>query len=122
MKHFLIDGEDILPFIIEKGIKWSRNDVDGSNAGRVIGNANMVRDRLAIKNRIDISCRPLYTEDARKLMRLIEPEFVTIQYDDLLFGVVTRVVYSNNASAVLSVVCDDDTDMYEDINFPLIWQ
>jgi hypothetical protein len=46
MKYYMIDGEDILPLIKEKGIKIGRGDVDGSYAGRVIGNAKMKRDRI----------------------------------------------------------------------------
>lgn len=122
MRYFMINGVDILPYIIEGGIKWQRNDVDGENAGRVLGNADMVRDRLAIKNRVDISLRPLYTQDARMIQQLIEPELVTIQYDDLLFGNVSKVAYSNNATAVLQTVYDEDTDLYTDMTFPLIWQ
>lgn len=120
MRYYMVNGVDILPWVKEKGIKWSRNDVDGDNAGRVIGNAEMERDRMAIKIRNDISCRPLYTEDARKLMQLIEPVFVTVQYDDLLYGNVTKIMYSNNANAVLGASYDDETELYEDISFPLI--
>lgn len=117
----MIDGEDILPLIKEKGIKIGRGDVDGSNAGRVIGNAKMIRDRIGIKQRHDISLRELTTEEAKWIYNKILPEFVTVQYD-LWDGNVTKVMYSNNASAVVGAVYDDENDLYEDITFPLIEQ
>ena len=31
---FTIDGVNILPYIAHRGLKWSRQDVDGPDAGR----------------------------------------------------------------------------------------
>ena len=122
-KYFLINGYDILPFIKDRGIKWSRNDVDGDNAGRVLGNANMQRDRLAIKVRCDLECRPLGTAEIQRLLAAIEPVFVTVQQNiDPRIGTSTRVMYSNNATVVIGTVYDDENDLYEDLTFPLIEQ
>lgn len=122
-KYFLVNGYDILPFIKDRGIKWSRNDVDGDNAGRVLGNANMQRDRLAIKVRCDLECRPLGTAEIQRLLAAIEPVFVTVQQNiDPRIGTSTRVMYSNNATVVIGTVYDDENDLYEDLTFPLIEQ
>lgn len=121
MRYYMINGVDILPLIKEDGIKVSRNDVDGKNAGRVIGNAKMVRDREAIKQRHDISLRELNTAEAKMIYNLILPVFVTVQYD-MWDGNVSKVMYSNNATAVVSAVFGNDDDAYKEITFPLIEQ
>ncbi len=115
---FSIDGVDIRPYIAEKGIQWSRNDIDGENAGRTLSGV-MVRDRVATKMRLDVSCRPLLREEALMIQGLIAPEFVSVHYTDLLYGDVSKVFYSNNGSAVIASAYDD-TELIEDITFPLV--
>lgn len=121
--QFMIDGVDIRHFIAEKGIKWQRNDVDGPNSGRALGSADMIRDRVAIKGRLDVTCRPLTFQEAKTLQNLIVPVFVTVQYTDLLYGDISGVFYSNNGSATYDSVLDGedvDTMLIEGITFPLI--
>lgn len=121
--QFMIDGVDIRHFIAEKGIKWQRNDVDGPNAGRALASADMIRDRVAIKGRLDITCRPLTFQEAKMLQNLIVPVFVTVQYTDLLYGDISGVFYSNNGSATYDSIQDGedvDTMLIEGITFPLI--
>ena len=110
----LINGIDITSYVANKGIRWSRNDIDGENAGRNI-NGSMIRDYIATKIRLDITCRPMGKEDHTRLMQLIKDEFVTVEYDDPLYGRVSKIMYSNNHSSDL-----DETDWWENISFPLI--
>lgn len=93
-----IDGTDITNFIAHQGVKWSRNDVDGPNAGRSISGL-MIRDRVATKIRLDITCRPLKQDELSALLNLILPEFVSVTYDDPMYGVVTKTMYANNNGA-----------------------
>lgn len=124
MTYYLINGFNILPYVAEDGIKWSRNDVDGDNAGRVLNLAKMQRDRLAIKMRHDFTLRELTTQELRQIYRAIEPVFVTVQYDGSATSdtAVTRVMYSNNMSGTLAEVYDEETDLHKNITFPLIEQ
>lgn len=93
-----IDGTDITKYIAYQGVQWKRNDVDGPNAGRTLSGL-MIRDRVSTKIRMDITCRPLYSDELRELLNLLMPEFITVTYDDPMEGVVSKIMYSNNNGA-----------------------
>lgn len=111
-----INGVDMLPYIAQKGIKWQRNDLDGSNAGRTM-DGTMHRERITSKVRLDITCIPLKSEDAGKVLNAIFPEYVTVEYTDPMYGVTTKTMYSNNTPATY---INTNTDCWEGITFPLI--
>lgn len=116
--QIMIDGTDITGFIKFQGVKWSRNDVDGPNAGRNMS-ATMIRDRVATKMRIDVSCHPLTDAEHKLLMRLLEPEFISVYYDDPIRGTGTLVMYSNNHSSEFLMI-KDGVKYWHNISFPLI--
>lgn len=111
-----INGIDIMPCIKQKGIKWSRKDIEGSNAGQTMDGI-MHRERVASKVRLDITCLPLRSEDAAKVLNAIYPEYVEVEYIDPMYGHVYKTMYSNNAPATY---IDTETDLWEGISFPLI--
>ena len=111
-----INGLDILPYIEQKGIKWTKNDIDGSNAGRTMDGI-MHRERVASKIRLDITCLPLKTEDASLVLNAIYPEYVEVEYTDPMYGHVYKTMYSNNNPATY---IDTKTDLWEGIVFPLV--
>lgn len=111
-----IDGLDITPYIEQKGIKWTRNDLDGSNAGRTMDGI-MHRERISSKVRLDITCLPLRSADAAKVLNAIYPEYVEVEYIDPMYGHVYKTMYSNNTPATY---IDTETDLWEGIAFPLI--
>ena len=116
---FTIDGVDILPYIAYRGIKWSRQDVDGPDAGRNLA-GEMERYRVGTKIRLDITCRPLTTEQASVVLSAIMPEFVTVRYDDPMAGtVVTKTMYANNNPATFLMV-KGNTGLWDGITFPLV--
>lgn len=90
----LIDGTDITNYIAAEGVAWSRNDIDGPNAGRNLAGTE-IRDRITTKIRLDVTCRKLTFEEQRSLLNLLYPEFVTVTYTDPLFGISSRVMYCN---------------------------
>ena len=103
------------------GIKWQRADVDGEDAGRPLDGL-MHRDRVDIKYRLDITCKPLTLSQASTVLAAIEPEFVDVVYDDPRVGSsVRRTVYSNNVPATFCMT-RDGVDYWEGIAFPLIEQ
>lgn len=111
-----IDGLNVLPYVEAEGIKWQRNDVDGSNAGRTM-DGTMYRDRVATKIRLDVTCLPLKTSDAMKVLRAISPEYVMVEYEDPMYGYSIKEMYSNNIPATY---INTITDRWEGIEFPLI--
>lgn len=111
-----IDGVDMLPYIAQNGIKWQRSDIDGDNAGRTM-DGTMHRDRVSSKIRLDITCLSLSSADAAVVLNAIYPEYVTVEYMDPMYGMVTKTMYSNNNPATY---IDTVTDKWEGIEFPLI--
>ena len=117
----LINTVDITGYIAFQGFKWQRADVAGPNAGRSIDNAYLFRDRIAIKNRLDITCRPLTGPEASTILKLIEPEYVTVTYYDPQEGKeVTKQMYSNNLPASFLIRRKDGTELWGGITSPLI--
>lgn len=115
----VIDGTDITPYIEYQGVKWTRSDIDGPNAGRTLSGL-MVRDRVATKIRLDITCRPITSDQLRILLNLIYPEFVTVTYDDPMLGVVTKTMYSNNNSSEFLLLRKSGVEWWHNISFPLV--
>lgn len=117
-----INGTNITPLIAYQGVQWKRNDIDGPNSGRTLSGL-MIRDRVATKIRLDITCTPLTLEQVRTLLNLIYPEFVTVMYDDPMEGIVTKVMYSNNNGAQFLKKQPDEiggAEYWDNITFPLI--
>ena len=113
-----INGTDITDMIAYNGLKWSRNDVDGSNAGRnMLG--TMIRDRVATKIRLDVTCRPLKEAEHHLLLNLIAPVTVTVMYEDPLQGLVQKTMYANNHASTFLIKHPDGQEFWE-CSFPLI--
>ena len=111
---------DIMPYIASGGIKWSRNDVDGPNAGRM-QNGYMQRDRVATKYRWDITCRPLTAAEQAIVLQLIEPQYIMVQYTDPLNNVtVANYCYSNNFPSTYLIKGSDGQDYWTGLAFPVI--
>ena len=114
-----IDNTDITPYIAFSGVKWSRNDIDGPNAGRTLSGL-MVRDRVGTKIRLDITCRPLKLSELRILLNLLLPEFVSVTYDDPMYGTVTKTMYANNNPATFFRQMLNGEEYWSGVTFPLV--
>lgn len=113
---------DLTQYIAEGGLKWSRNDIDASNAGRDTQDGLMHRARVAIKIRLDVTCRPLLESEATLVLQTIQPEWLEVQYYDIQSGSnVTKKMYSNNIPAAFELR-DGTKNYWSGIAFPLIEQ
>lgn len=120
---FNIDGVDITPYIAHGGVKWSRNDVDGPDAGRMLENGNMDRARIAIKYRWDITCRPLTAAEQAIVLTAIEPEFVQVETIDPKTNTVeTFTCYANNFPSTYMIEDARGREWWTGLAFPLIQQ
>lgn len=116
----IVNGVDMLPYVAyEDGIKWQRGDVDSPNSGRTLDGL-MHRGRVATKIRLDIKCRPLTAAEISIVLNAILPEYVTVQYTDPMYGLVTKTFYSNNNPATHMLLMEDGTEYWKDITFPLV--
>lgn len=112
--------EDVTPYIAFGGLKWQRSDVDGPGAGRA-QNAETIRDRIAIKIRWDVTCRPVTGEEQSLILQLIEPEFVTLKYLDPVTNTVKQgQFYSNNFPTSFGIQRKNGTSLWTGLTFPLI--
>lgn len=113
---------DLTPYIAFGGLKWSRNDIDASDAGRDTQDGLMHRARVAIKIRLDCTCKPLEQTDVTTVLTAIKPEWLEVQYFDPQEGSVqTKKMYSNNIPATF-LIQHGTKQYWSGIAFPLIEQ
>lgn len=115
----VIDGTDITNLVAENGINWSRNDLDGPNAGRTLSGL-MIRDRVAVKIKLEVKCRDLSDAEIRTLLNVLYPVYLSVTYEDPIYGVVTKEMYSNNNKATLGYIDTAGKKKWKSVSFPLI--
>ena len=86
-----INGVDMTPYIAYGGLKWSRNDIDAPNTGRDMSGL-MHRGRVSTKIRLDVTCKLLKADELRTVLTAIIPEYVSVTYDDPLYGTTTKTM------------------------------
>ena len=119
---FTINGVDILPYVAYDGLKYTRSDLDGPNAGRTMDGV-MHRDRIASKIRWDVTCRLLSADELAVVLSLIEPEFVTVRFTNPQTAQeVTKQMYSNNVPTTLAFAKGRNDTWWTELTFPLIEQ
>ena len=119
---FFIDGLDMTPYVAYAGFQWSRNDIDGPDAGRDLS-GRMRRNRVASKVRLDVTCRPLQSNEAKLVLSAIKPEYVIVHYYDPEAGtVLEKTMYSNNNPASFQIRQPDGIVYWSGVTFPLIEQ
>ena len=115
-----INGVDLTPYIAKRGVKWQRNDLDAEGSGRSLDGL-MMRNRVASKVRLDVTCIPLPSPAASRVLTAIMPEWVEVTYTDPQLGRdVTKTMYSNNNPASFLLRREDGTEYWDGITFPLI--
>lgn len=116
----IIDGVDISPYIAYQGYAWQRSDVDGEGAGRML-DGELVRNRVATKRRLDVTCTLLTNAQAATVLTAIMPEWVSVTYYDPQQGSnVTKTMYSNNNPASYCIHGRDGNEYWMGITFPLV--
>ena len=116
---FKVDGVDFTYLIPEGSIGWSRNDIDTKKTARSTLDAKMYRKRLAVKRKLNITCRRMSTEDMIALNKAILPETVQITFLDAIDGEVTKTFYGSSVEATTQVVIGDET-YWDGTSFSLV--
>lgn len=81
----------------------------------------MQRGKVTTKIRLDVTCRPLDTEETMRVLKSLLPEYVSVDYYDPMYGERTSVtMYANNNPATFLLARDDGNDLWGGITFPLI--
>lgn len=74
-----IDGANITNYIATSGFKWERNDIDAPNSGRDMS-GTMRRAIVARKDKLEITCRRLTTDELGFLTGLLSPGVVSVTF------------------------------------------
>ena len=111
---------DITPWIAWQGLTFSRNDVDGPNAGRDMS-GTMHRGRVAVKEKISITTIPLKQADLDTLLNLLYPETINVRVNPYprTGSRTVLYMYSNNVKLSFQRRMANG-DEYQVASFPLI--
>lgn len=114
-----IDGTDITKYIKYQGVTFSRNDVESPDSGRTLDGL-MHRGRVAVKERMDITTKPLTKAQVSTLLTLLYPETITVTVNPYpkTNTVATMTMYSNSVKTTYLIHRTNDD--IQEISFPLI--
>lgn len=111
---------DLVPYIAYNGLKWTFNSIDAPNSGRDTQDGLLYRAMVAVKIRLDITCRPLLAEEAEIVLQAIKPEWLEVRYFDVQEGaIVSKQMYTNNIPATF-LIQRGTKQYWSGITFPLI--
>ena len=113
-----IGSQDFSHLVGAGGIKWSRNDLDATGAGRNM-NGTMRRKRITTKRKLTITLRRISGEELTMINEALYPQFVTVTFLDPLDGVSTRTFYASSVEATTQKVINGKT-YWEGTTFSLV--
>ena len=99
MEILVINGHDYSPYIERAGYGWSREDLDGENAGRT-KDGKMRRDKVAAKRKLSYTLMHMARAQLAQLDTDLSAPTFTAAYLDL-HGRQTRTFYSSSFSCTL---------------------
>lgn len=111
---------DITSLIADEGFQYALNGVDGPSSGRSELTGDMDRDKVADKDRLDVSLIPLTQAETERLFPLLREEFIQARYLSPYEGIVLKTVYSNNTPATCAQQYPDGSVLWKGVRFPLI--
>jgi len=117
-----INGTDLRGYLAPEGFSWRRKDVEGRNAGDSQNGAH-IRDRLRVREVLDIKLRALTTGEAAVVLAAIEPDYVQVSYTSpRAGGTVTKTMYVEEAPASHITERRRTGDWWKGMSFRLIEQ
>lgn len=105
---FKVGSKDFTAYLKVDGLRWSRNDIDAPDSGRDM-NGRMRRKRVAVKAKLQLSCRPLAHAEMLALNAALDRETVEVTYLDPLRGVRTGTFYGSSVDATTSYTSGGET-------------
>lgn len=111
---------DITPYIAWQGLSFSRNDVDGPDAGRTM-DGTMHRDRVSSKEKMQINTVPLTKAQSSLIQSLLFPETIQVKVTPYprTNAAHEMYMYSNNVSTSYLISRTSGEDLVT-LSFPLI--
>lgn len=111
---------DITPYIAWQGLTFSRNDVDGPEAGRDM-TGTMHRGRVATKEKMEVKTVPLTRAQSAMIQNLLMPEtfYVRVNPYPRTNGPYMMQMYSNNVKMSYLIHRKNGEDL-QTLSFPLV--
>lgn len=119
MQVLELNGVNVLIYVKNGGLSVTRHSVDGPSAGRNM-DADMELDRIAVKDEIQVECRPLRQSETEILLPIIEQEWIYVRYLSPSEGIRSAYFYSNNIPAKALFTDGNGIDWWTGISFPLV--
>lgn len=114
-----LDGVDFLPYLEYRGLKWKKKDIDINNALQTM-NGETIRGEVVYKSTLDVSCRPLTTDEANIVLNVIKPAYITVEYNDPMDGFSIKTMFCQECPAAFMHQKKDGTELWKGIAFQLI--
>lgn len=101
--------------------KVSINDVDSPNTTRN-ANGELMRDRIAVKRKIEMKFPPMSQSEMSSLLTAVQPVFFDVTYQDPMDGMATRTFYVGDRSIPMYRFGNGTTTqiLWENVSFNLI--
>lgn len=80
-----------------KSFELSISDLDGESNRNA--NGQMIRDRIAIKRKINLEWPPLNQSEISTLLNAVSSVFFTVEFPDPQLGIVTKTMYVGDRTA-----------------------
>lgn len=110
---------DITDMVKFQGVNWSSNSVDAPNAGRSLDGI-MHRKLIGFKDKFEIQCIQLTTNQLDTLTTLLEHEWLTVRITTST-GTVSRTMYPGaTVKAAFCIKRKDGTELWDGYAFSLI--
>lgn len=117
MEILIINGHDYSQYIKQKGVSWSRNDLDSDKTTRT-KDGRMRRQKITTKRKLTFSMFRMSQELMAQLDNDLSEESFYATYQDL-HGTQTRSFYCSSFSATLSDV-QNGKDIWEGASFSMV--
>ncbi len=109
-----VNGVDITSYV--KSCKVSLQDLDSDSSVRNV-KGQMLRDRIAVKRKIELEFAPLQSSEIKKILRAISSIFFYVTFIDPLEGESNKEMYCGDRSAALY---DSRKELWVGLKFNLI--
>ena len=76
--YYRVNGIDMIPFLIEGGVVWSDEDIDGSDSGRTMDGV-MHRELIATKDKHTLRFRELELDEIRLVKSAFKSQYVLVE-------------------------------------------
>ena len=109
---------DVTSLVANKGITWTFNSVDADGAGRNLDGV-MIRKQIAIKNKLEVKCRPMTSTEMATLKTLLANEWLTASITDD-YGYVSFKCYRGATLSTAILVSHTASQIWQGLSFSLI--